>query len=152
MAENALRLIRIKDPNEALGLAVRLLAGVAPFREMPLGLSMGAMIEAIDAETYAFAARPGRAVGIACWRFCRQEDAETWLFGGARLAEAAPPDDRRCAVMMAMQASDRAVVGFLNRALREGPLRPCQTLYYLRDYGPDRPRRAVRLVRPRVRR
>lgn len=146
-----LSLVRFRDPNEAVGLAVRLLAGVAPFRQMPLGMSMGLLVQAIDGGTYAFATRPGRAVGFACWRYCQAAEAEAWLFGDGRLAETDPPETEDCAIMLAMQAIDTSVARFFHPALRDGPLRTCRTLYYFRDYGAARPRRAVRLVRPRTR-
>ena len=147
---NSLRLIRVKDPNEALGLAVRLLAGVAPFRDMPLGLSMGALVEAIESETYAFAAEPGKAVGFAAWRPCRAEAAEDWMFGrGATLAPQVT-EGADAAIILAAQAQRKEVARFLHRSLRDGPLADCPLFYYVRDYGKgsDRRTRFVRLRRP----
>lgn len=152
--ETPLRLIRIRDPNEALGLAIRLLAGAAPFRDMPLGLSTGALMEAIDMDAYAFASRPGEAVGFAAWRPCLAAEAEGWVFGTDRRIPpqiASAPDS---AIVLAVQAQNSAVARFLHRQVRDGPLCWCPTFYYVRDYGAEagRPLRAVRLQRPRSRR
>lgn len=151
---DAMTLMRLRDPNEALGLAVRLLAGEAPFHDMGLGMSTGLLVGAIDCGRYAFVRRGAKAVGFAAWLFTTNADAEAWLFngqtpeGGVERLDGGP-----VAIMLAVQGIDTSAVRFLIRHLRDGDLGQCNTLYYMRDYGPDgRGRRAVRLVRPKVRR
>ena len=146
-----LRLIRMKDPNEALGLAVRLVATARTFRDMPLGLSMQALIEAVDSDSYAFAARSGRALGVACWRLTTQAAAEAWLARDGPGVEPSETPDGRVAIMLAVQGTDAEVIRFLMRQLRDGPMRSVQLLYYMRDYGTGKSARLVRLRRPKSR-
>lgn len=148
----SLRLVRLKDPNEALGLALRQLSGVAPFRDIPLGLSTGALIEAIDMNAYAFAIQGSRARGIVAWRPCLAVEAEAWLFGPKQRTAPRIVDAPDAVIVLAVQADSREVTRFLHRAVGDGPLRGCSTFYYVRDYGRDggRPARRVRLHRPRA--
>jgi hemolysin-activating ACP:hemolysin acyltransferase len=146
-----LGLMRLKDPNEALGLAIRLLAGEAPFRDMQLGMSTGMLVEAIDANHYIFVRRDNKAIAFAAWKYSRKEDAEAWLFDG-RAPEGGATRDARVAIMLAVQGIETPVVRYLMRQLRDGELGDCDTLYYMRDYGKGRGKRSVRLVRPKVRR
>lgn len=149
MAEpDELGLMRLRDPNEAAGLAIRLLAGESPFREMPLGMSAGTMLNAIDRDHYAFARRGDRAVGFTCWMFTDIATAEAWMHQGTPLGEGAAKDDGAAAIVLAMQGGDAAVTRFLFHTLRDIGLADRSVCYYLRDYGPDKPRRLVRLVRP----
>lgn len=150
----SLNLIQLKDPNEALGLAARLLAGEAPFRSLPLGNTLGVLIMAIDANTYAFARRGSRAVGVAAWFRTTIAAAERWNFGqGAVSLEDIRPDGA-AAIIPAVQAIDSATARFLSVRLRDQLLRPCRVAYYVRDYAAKDGRRTrfVRLVRPQSRR
>lgn len=146
--------MRLKDPNEALGLAIRLLAGEAPFRDMRLGMSTGMLVNAIDANHYVFVRRENKAVGFAAWKYTSKEDAEAWLFEGrAPEGGSQATEDTRVAIMLAVQGIETRVIRHLMRELRDGELGGCDTLYYMRDYGAGgRGKRAVRLVRPKVRR
>lgn len=148
-----LGLMRLKDPNEALGLAVRLLAGEAPFRDMPLGFSMGGLVRSIDSGNYFFATRGDRALGVTFWMFAEPEDAEGCLFRGEPLSEDALTKGGPVAIVLGLQATETAVTRFLFRSLRD-ILTEVDICYYIRDYGKDgtRGQRAVRLIRPRVRR
>lgn len=149
----SLGLMRIKDPNEALGLAVRLLAGEAPFRDMPLGFSIGSLVGSIDAGNYFFARRGDRALGVAFWMFTQPEDAEGWVFRGERLSEDAHQKGGPAAIILGLQATDAEVTRFLFRGLRD-VYEEVDLCYFMRDYGKDggRDRRLVRLVRPKIRR
>lgn len=152
--QTPLGLMRLRDPNEALGLAVRLLAGEAPFDEMPLGSSSGLLAAAIDADNYAFVTRGDLAVGVGCWTYTSQKAAEDWAFEGKPLdLNSARDNDHEVAIMLAVKAVDASVVRFMVRNLRDGDLADCNALYFIRDYqGTGRGKRLVRLVRPRVRR
>lgn len=143
-----LGLMRLRDPNEAAGLAIRLLAGESPFREMPLGMSAGTMLNAIDRDHYAFARRGDRAVGFTCWMFTDVATAEAWMHEGTPLGADAANEDGAAAIVLAVQAIDAKVTRFLLHALRDIELAERSVCYFLRDYGPDKPRRLVRLVRP----
>lgn len=146
----SLDLMRLKDPNEALGLAVRLLAGEAPFRDMPLGFSAGAIISSIDREEYVFARRGERALGIAYWMFVEPGKAEAWISEGKRLEAADRLDSSLAAIIMGVQASEPAVAKYLMRCLRNGELAQCDVCYFVRDYGKGKgSQRAMRLVRPK---
>jgi hemolysin-activating ACP:hemolysin acyltransferase len=153
ITDASLGLMRIKDPNEALGLAVRLLAGEAPFRDMPLGVSIGSLVGSIDAGNYIFASRGDRAVGVTFWMFTQPEDAEAWLFRGKRLSEDALTKGGPAAIILGLQATETEVTRLLFRGLRD-IYDEVDLCYFMRDYGKDddRGRRAVRLVRPKVRR
>jgi hemolysin-activating ACP:hemolysin acyltransferase len=153
ITDASLGLMRIKDPNEALGLAVRLLAGEAPFRDMPLGVSIGSLVGSIDAGNYIFASRGDRAVGVTFWMFTQPEDAEAWLFRGKRLSEDALTKGGPAAIILGLQATETEVTRLLFRGLRDIYVE-VDLCYFMRDYGKDddRGRRAVRLVRPKVRR
>jgi len=148
-----LGLMRMKDPNEALGLAVRLLAGEAPFRDMPLGFSMGGLVHSIDHGNYFFARQGGRAVGIAFWMYAQPEDAEAWIFRGERITREAMDRGGPVGIILGMQAIESAVAKLLVRTLRDN-FADVDICYFLRDYGKEngRPPRAARFVRPRVRR
>jgi len=152
-ADTSLGLMRVKDPNEALGLAVRLLAGEAPFRDMALGFSIGSLVGSIDAGNYFFARRGDRALGVAFWMFTQPEDAEGWLFRGEPLSEDARTKGGPAAIILGLQASETAVTRFLFRGLRD-IYDEVDICYFMRDYGKEglRGNRAVRLVRPKVRR
>lgn len=154
ISDASLGLMRIKDPNEALGLAVRLLAGEAPFRDMPLGFSIGSLVGSIDAGNYFFARRGDRALGVAFWMFTQPEDAEGWLFRGEPLSEDARKNGGPVAIILGMQATEAAVTRFLFHGLRDVIFAELDICYFMRDYGKDgtRGRRAVRLIRPKVRR
>jgi hemolysin-activating ACP:hemolysin acyltransferase len=147
-----LKLIRLRDPNEALGLAVRLLAGVPPFDTLPLGLSISGLVSRIDGGDYAFAQRAARAVGFVAWGFADAVVAEAWAFQGRvpQPGEVAP--DKPCAMVFAMQAISPEVTRFLWSQLRDHVFAGRETAYYIRDYGkqPDgrRRTRAVRMQRP----
>lgn len=153
MAQNEeLGLMRMKDRNEALGLAVRLLAGEAPFRDMPLGFSIGAIVSAIDTEHYVFASRNDRALGIAYWTFVEPEHAEAWLSEGRQLQADEFLDDGPCVIIMGVQATEPRVVRYLMNNLRDKVLAQCNVCYFLREYGNQaRGHRGVRLVRPKIR-
>jgi len=150
MEDAPMKLVRFRDPNEALGLAVRLLAGEAPFRDLPLGASAGAVVSAIDDGSYAFVSRQEQAVAVACWRRTSLEQGEAWL-RGAPLNLDAPSQAEPAALILAVQAIDAAAAGYLMRRLRDGELSDCLVVYYLRDYAGLRPKRRVRLVRPAAR-
>jgi len=153
ITDAGLGLMRIKDPNEALGLAVRLLAGEAPFRDMPLGFSMGTLVGSIDKGNYFFARRGDRALGVTFWMFTQPEDAEAWLFRGEQLSEDAFKKGGPAAIILGLQATEADVTRFLFRGLRD-VYEEVDLCYFMRDYGKDgdRGRRVVRLVRPKVRR
>ena len=56
----AMELVRFKDPNEALGLAVHLLAKKRPLNELPLQRVVPMVEAAIHREHYVFAKRGSR--------------------------------------------------------------------------------------------
>lgn len=146
-----LALMRLKDRNEALGLAVRLLCGEEPFRDMPVGGSIGTLISSIDVDNYAFVQREKKAVGFACWQYCSVEQAEAWR-SSERASIPLGANPGRVAVMYAVQAIDLSATRHLMLGLRDGPLLGCDLIYYYRDYGSNgRPPRIVRLVRPKKR-
>lgn len=152
--DTSLTLIRIRDPNEALGLAVRLLAGETPFRDFPLGLSIGGLVSVIDSGRYAFARRGGLAVGFVGWGLAGREVAEAWAFCGyvpkPEEVEAGP-----CVLVFALQAVSTDVTRFLVRCMRDQLFADKDTAYFIRDYGAGaeaeggRRLRAVRLNRRR---
>lgn len=148
-----LHLMQMKDPNEALGLAVRLLAGEAPFRDMPLGFSMGGLVHSIDNGNYFFARRDDRAVGVAFWMFAQPEDAEAWIFRGEQISKEAMDRGGSVGVILGVQAIEPVIAKLLIRTLRDN-FADVDVCYFIRDYGKDRDRkpRATRFVRPRVRR
>lgn len=148
-----LGLMQMKDPNEALGLAVRLLAGEAPFRDMPLGFSMGGLVHSIDNGNYFFARREDRAVGVAFWMFAQPEDAEAWIFRGERITKEAMDRGGPVGIILGVQAIEPAIAKLLIRTLRDN-FADVDICYFIRDYGKDSNRkpRATRFVRPRVRR
>jgi hemolysin-activating ACP:hemolysin acyltransferase len=148
-----LGLMQLKDPNEALGLAVRLLAGEAPFRDMPLGFSMGGLVNSIDKGNYFFARREDRALGVTFWMYAQPEDAEAWILRGERIGKEALDRGGPIAIVLGLQATEQEVTRYLFRSLRD-VLTHVDICYYLRDYGKDSERgpRAVRLIRPRIRR
>ena len=76
-SDEPIGLMRLRDPNEALGLAVRLLAAETPFRGMELGQAIGMLVRAIDAGQYIFARRGDRAIGMTCWLYVAPEKAES---------------------------------------------------------------------------
>lgn len=148
-----LGLMRLKDPNEAAGLALRLLAGESPFRDMPLGMSAGTMLGSIDRGHYAFARRGAKALGFACWAFADPQDAQTWMDERTPFTPKDTGGPGSAVIIMAMQAVDTSVARFLTKSLRDQELAHIDLCYYYRDYGKDgRGGRAVRLVRPKVRR
>ncbi|MEM9148617.1 MAG: hypothetical protein AAGC57_20880 [Pseudomonadota bacterium] len=153
-AAEPLSLIQVKDPNEALGLAARLLAGGAPLRSLPLGSTLGVLIMAIDAGSYAFARRANRAVGVAAWFRTSVEAAERWNYGQGLVSPADIQTDGAAAIIPAVQAIDAETARFLSQRLRDQLLRPCRVAYYVRDYAGREGRRTrlVRLVRPSARR
>ena len=152
--EAPLTLIRIRDPNEALGLAARLLAGQTPFRDFPLGLSVGGLISVIDNDRYAFAQRDGKAVGFVGWGLSSREIAERWAFKGY-VPNPDEVSDGPCVLVFALQAISTDVTRFLVQRMRDQIFPDKLAAYFIRDYGSDtkgKPRlRAVRLVRGRAR-
>ncbi|MEP4767914.1 MAG: hypothetical protein ABJQ21_25660 [Roseibium sp.] len=148
-----LRLMQMKDPNEALGLAVRLLVGEAPFRDMPLGFSMGGLVHSIDNGNYFFARRGDVAVGVAFWMFAQPEDAEAWIFRGERISKEAMDRGGSVGIILGVQAIEPVIAKLLIRTLRDN-FSDVDVCYFIRDYGKESNRkpRATRFVRPRVRR
>jgi hypothetical protein len=57
---------------------------------------------------------------------CVPEAAEQWLFGHDAPPPEPVPHDARCVLMLAVQATERRVVRFLNTSLRDRPLRLCE--------------------------
>jgi hemolysin-activating ACP:hemolysin acyltransferase len=149
-----LSIIRIRDPNEALGLAARLLAGEAPFRDLPVGASIGSLIAAIDREAYVFARRGDRVVGVVTWAFTTMDTAEAWAFERSRFDPSLISEEGEALIVTGMQAVDTSVTRFLISSLRDHLMKEAQVAYYIRDYGgrSGKRNRVVRLVRPRVRR
>ena len=151
--DQALGLMKLKDPNEALGLAIRLLAGESPFRDMPLGFSVAGLVGSIDAGDYIFVRRGERAVGVAHWMYVKPETGEAWLGEGASFVEEERLKSSPAVIIMALQAIDASVTRFLFNGLRDVCLADCQLCYFLRDYGKDKGgMRGVRMVMPKVRR
>lgn len=144
-----LGLMRLKDRNEALGLAVRLLAWEKPFRDLPLGMSAGALVDAIDNDRYFFATRDDVAVGVTYWIFLEPEVAENWLFKGQQLAIEDAVKGGSAAVALGMRAVEASATRFLFRNLRDVAFAENTICYYLRTY-PNGQSRAVRLIRPHV--
>ena len=147
-----LAMVRLRDPNEALGLAVRLLARAPPFDALPLGLSIAGLVDRIDCDHYAFARRADRALGFVTWGYADAAVAEAWAFERRipKPGELAP--DRPCAMIFAMQSTSPDVTRFLWMRLRDQVFAGRQLAYYIRDYGPQpdgsRRTRAVRMQRP----
>lgn len=150
--DTSLTLIRIRDPNEALGLAVRLMAGETPFRDFPLGLSVGGLVSVIDSNRYAFARRGGHAVGFVGWGLAGREVAEAWAFKGY-VPKPEEVEGGPCVLVFALQAVSTDVTRFLVQRLRTQLFPDKQSAYFIRDYGPGadgkRRLRAVRLNRRR---
>lgn len=148
-----LGMMRLKDPNEAAGLALRLLAGETPFRDMPLGMSAGMMLSAIDRNHYVFARRTNKAVGFACWTFTDPQSAEDWMRKGKPFESFETATPGAAAVVLAVQAIDTETTRFLIKGLRDTQLAAVDLCYYVRDYGKEgKAPRYVRLIRPKVRR
>jgi hypothetical protein len=142
----------LRDPNEALGLAVRLLAGVPPFNALPLGLSIGGLVDRIDSNHYGFAQSQARAVGFVSWGFSEQAVAEGWAFERRAPKPGEITPDGPCAMVFAMQAISADVTRFLWSQLRTKALAGRDVVYYIRDYGVrtdgSRRTRGVRMRRP----
>lgn len=148
-----LGMMRLKDPNEAAGLALRLLAGETPFRDMPMGMSAGMMLSAIDQSHYVFARRANRAVGFACWTFTDPQSAEDWMRKGRPFESLETAASGSAAVVLAVQAIDTETTRFLFKGLRDNQLATVDLCYYVRDYGKEgKPPRYVRMIRPKIRR
>ena len=148
-----LGMMRLKDPNEAAGLALRLLAGETPFRDMPMGMSGGIMLSAIDRNHYVFARRANKAVGFACWAFTAPQGAEDWMRKGIPFESFETATPGAAVVVLAVQAIDTETARFLIKGLRDNQLAAMDLCYYVRDYGKNgKTPRYVRLIRPKVRR
>lgn len=145
-----LAFVRFKDPNEALGLAVRLLAGTdaGPFEHLPFGVSMRLMATLIDRGDYGFAQRGREAVGLAMWAFVDESVAERF-HAGAGVIDAADLGKGSAGLVFAFRAVDREATRFLTGKLRDVVFADAASLRFVRDYGrdADRPSRAVHMRR-----
>lgn len=144
--EAQFQFVRFKDPNEALGLAVRLLVGVdsGPFEQLPLGMSARMLTVLIDRGEYGFAKRAERAVGFAVWSFVH-EDAAARYIGGTERLKVEEFGSGNCGIVFAFHAVDRATTRFLGRRLRDTVFARADSVSFVRDYGRTgaRPPRAV---------
>lgn len=150
MSLHALRFVQFRDPNEALGLAVRLLAGAesGPFDNLPLGMSARLLSVLIDRGDYGFAQRENLATGFCAWSFMSEALAEAHVHAATSIR----PEDLgsgRAGVVFAFRAIDRATTRFMTKQLRNVVLRDAESLRFIRDYGPHAERlpRAVTMRR-----
>ncbi|SEB04125.1 hypothetical protein [Rubrimonas cliftonensis] len=139
--------IRFKDPNEALGLAVRLLAGAdaGPFAALPFAASTRLLTLMIDRGDYGFAAREGRAVGVVVWAFVDEAVAARSIAGGGPIK----PGDLgggESGLVLAFRAVDAAATAFLTRRLRDQVFAAAPSVRFVRDYGPGSSRRQRAVV------
>ncbi len=138
--------VRFRDPNEALGLAVRLVAARPPFDRLPLGLSAGMLTGLVDRGSYGFARQGSTATGFAAWSFVPEEVAEAYL----REQRAVRPEEMgsgTAGVVFVLTSIDRPTTAFLVERLRNLVFAQASALYFIRDYGPAG--RSPRLVRMR---
>lgn len=152
MTQDEMRFVRFRDPNEALGLAVRLLAGTdaGPFEHLPLGVSARMLTVIVDRGDYGFAQLGSRAVGFVAWAFVPEETAEGYLTGAAQIS-AADFGTGPAGVVFAFRAIDARATRFLAQNLRDVVFVDAPSLRFVRDYGRDAARkpRSVRLQRAR---
>lgn len=149
-ADTAMKFARFKNPNEALGLAVRLVSSVPPFNEMPLGLSVGMLIQLVDRELYGFAVADGRALGFVAWGRTSLENAKGYA-DGSRQILAEDLTGGTAGVVFAMRSVRPDVTRFLTRRLKTEIFNDAADLFFIRDYGRDengdRRSRIVRMSR-----
>lgn len=151
-AKDNFAFVQFDDPNEALGLAVRLVGATAPFDRLPLGLSTGLLAHLIDRREYGFARRGDLATGFVAFGFVEDSAANAFLRGARRLF----PGDLRprgagTGLVFAFRGVDRATTQFLVERLRDVVFRETEAVRYIRDYG-DGAAKPPRLVTLRRRR
>lgn len=146
---HSLAFVQFHDPNEALGLAVRLVGASAPFDRLPLGLTTGLLAHLIDRRDYGFARRGDVATGFVAYGFVDEDAALEFLRGVRQLSPAdLKTKDAGAGLVFAFRGVDRATTDFLVSRLREVVFRRASTVRYIRDYGRDgKPPRLVTLRR-----
>lgn len=137
--------VRFRDPNEAVGLAMRLIAGSAPFDRLPLGLTGGLLISRIDAGDYGFARRGDLAVGVVIWGFTTEEAAAGFI-DRTRPLGSEDLGGGPAGLVFAFRAVDRATTRFLVTRLRKAVFAGAKSLRFIRDYGPGAAGRKPRAV------
>jgi hypothetical protein len=126
-----LELVRFKDPNEALGLAVHLLAKDEPLNELPLGQIVPLAEAAIHSGHYVFAKRDGKVWGLLGWGYSDFDSAEAWV-KGQRLEQPVLRDKGPCVLLLCLQSETAEVANFLTRAIRDRLFPEHHLAYYIR--------------------